>query len=43
MGTDSDDVGAQEDQDISAHLERGGRARGKGNLRHAWRGGNLIL
>lgn len=22
MGTDSNDVGAQEDQDISAHLER---------------------
>lgn len=25
MGTDSNDVGAQEDQDVSTHLERSGR------------------
>lgn len=27
MGTDSNDVSAQEDQDISTHLERGGREK----------------
>lgn len=29
MGTDSNDVSAQEDQDISAHLERGEKEEGE--------------